>query len=170
MSLHVNLFVCNKCENIDRFYRWLMIINFFFDNLATVSLFSYGYAIYFLNSSCAWHGMSKENGSESLFKYFSKEKNQPYSKKRNRFPRNLISPLQFHLENSLQLRMARTETILLLRLLQTPESSSVSNDNDISISSRSSLTKAGDKLQLVGFYRFNSASLVSCSQQCLRNQ
>ena len=58
-----------------------MIINFFFDTLATVSLFSYGYAIYFLNSSCAWHGMSKENGSESLFKYFSKEKNQPYSKK-----------------------------------------------------------------------------------------
>ena len=56
-----------------------MIINFFFDNLATASLFSYGYAIYFLNS--AWHGMSKENGSESLFKYFSKEKNQPYSKK-----------------------------------------------------------------------------------------
>ena len=66
--------------------------------------------------------------------------------------------------------MARTETILLLRLLQTPESSSVSNDNDISISSRSSLTKAWDKLQLVGFYRFNSASLVSCNQQCLRNQ
>ena len=66
--------------------------------------------------------------------------------------------------------MARTETILLLRLLQTPESSSVSNDNDISISSRSSLTKAWDKLQLVGFYRFNSASLASCNQQCLRNQ
>ena len=63
--------------------------------------------------------------------------------------------------------MARTETILLLRLLQTPESSFVSNDNDISISSRSSLTKAWDKLQLVGFYRFNSASLVSCNQ---RNQ
>ena len=53
---------------------------------------------------------------------------------------------------------------------ETPESSSVSNDNDISISSRSSLTKAWDKLQLVGFYRFNSASLASCNQQCLRNQ
>ena len=67
--------------------------------------------------------------------------------------------------------MARWKTILLLLLIQTP-SVSVTNDNFDSTPSRSSQFRQWENRQLLGcaFKRFDSASLISCCQQCLRNQ
>ena len=67
--------------------------------------------------------------------------------------------------------MARWRTILLLLLIQTP-SVSATNDNFDSTSSRSSQFRQWESKQLLGyaFKRFDSTSLISCGQQCLRNQ
>ena len=61
--------------------------------------------------------------------------------------------------------------ILLLLLIQT-SSVSATNDNFDSTSSRSSQFRQWEKKQLLGyaFKRFDSTSLISCGQQCLRNQ
>ena len=67
--------------------------------------------------------------------------------------------------------MARWKTILLLLLIQTP-SVSATNDNFDSTSSRSSQFRQWESKQLLGyaFKRFDSTSLISCGQHCLRNQ
>ena len=74
-------------------------------------------------------------------------------------------------DNVLWLQMARWKTILLLLLIQTP-SVSATNDNFDSTSSRSSQFRQWESKQLLGyaFKRFDSTSLISCGQQCLRNQ
>ena len=67
--------------------------------------------------------------------------------------------------------MARWKTILLLLLIQTP-SVSATNDNFDSTSSRSSQFRQWENKQPLGyvFKRFDSTSLISCAQQCLRNK
>ena len=61
--------------------------------------------------------------------------------------------------------------ILLLLLIQT-SSVSATNDNFDSTPSRFSQFRQWENRQLLGyaFKRFDSTSLISCGQQCLRNQ
>ena len=67
--------------------------------------------------------------------------------------------------------MAWWKTILLLLLIQT-SSVSATNDNFDSTPSRFSQFRLWENRQLLGcaFKRFDSPSLISCGQQCLRNQ
>ena len=67
--------------------------------------------------------------------------------------------------------MARWKTILLLLSIQTP-SVFATNDNFASTPSRSLQFRQWENKQLLGyaFKRFDSTSLISCGQQCLRNQ
>ena len=67
--------------------------------------------------------------------------------------------------------MALWKTILLLLLIQTP-SVSATDDNFDSTSSRSSQFRQCESKQLLGyvFKRFDSTSLISCAQQCLRSK
>ena len=64
--------------------------------------------------------------------------------------------------------MASKETILLLLLVQTP---AVIFSEDNLIFSRSSHFKPWENKQLMGYVvkRFDSPSLLSCGQKCLRN-